>query len=520
MKFARRLVEMLRHGGAGHTAGELLTQAARLRRHDPTINRRWRRRMRFAPAGLPAGVSASAPQAQKDCPVVVTDAAHLAPLLDHMATLLTDFRLVVFGVSGASRAEDQRVIQVGPGEQAAVQELISLVKAQVVTLVTSGFLPARDWFRAMPAALAGNATAAYADYEQADGRSCFLPDFSPALLDYPGYLPALAVSAELFVHWLEANPNWQVGQAIRTLAKSGKTVTHLYKPLGRLSVVPAPTNPRAPAEAPVDGASIIIPTRDNVALLSQCVASLRRSLPAQAFELILIDNNSVEPGTRQYLADQANLPNTRVIEAPVEFNWSLLNNLGANTAQGKTLVFLNNDVEVVSPDWLARLALLAAGEGIGAVGPLLLYDDRVVQHAGIVVGYGGFADHVYAGATIDEAADSCFLPADVTRNVAAVTGACLVTAKTTFDALGGFDERLTVAGDLDYCLRALAGGYLNIFDGTTRLIHHESRTRAHGLPRGEKTHLRQLIGQVLPNGDPYYHPGLSLHSKFPLPDIF
>lgn len=169
--------------------------------------------------------------------------------------------------------------------------------------------------------------------------------------------------------------------------------------------------------------------------------------------------------------------NVIVKDAAFEFNWSRLNNYGMKFATGDVYVCLNNDVEVIEPEWLTRLVEKAIRKDVGVVGGLLLYEDNTIQHAGVVIGMGGWADHVFKGMK-PQHYGSPFVSPMVTRNVSAVTGACLAVSKATIEKIGGFDEKFIVCGsDIELALRANQHGLVNIYDPNVCLYHYESKSR-------------------------------------------
>lgn len=269
---------------------------------------------------------------------------------------------------------------------------------------------------------------------------------------------------------------------------------------------------------PAEGAkaSIIIPTRDRLDLLRTCVDSLMEGTSGPGFEVIVVDNGSVEDETLDWLESMSARPGFRVIRADVPFNWSALNNLGASEATGDVLVFLNNDTEIVAGDWLARLVEVALRDGVGVCGPLLLYGDGSIQHAGVVVGMGGWADHVFKG----ERPVHCqhlFVSPVLRRNVLAVTGACMAVGARTFAQLGGFDESFVVCGsDVELCLRAHRQGLLNVYIGESRMVHHESKTRdPRAIPETDFQRSTDAYAPYRTEGDPLYNANLDLMSPVP-----
>lgn len=263
--------------------------------------------------------------------------------------------------------------------------------------------------------------------------------------------------------------------------------------------------------------SIVIPTRDREALLAACIESIYATDAGMPFEVILLDNDSRTPGARAWLeAAPERYANLRVVSANYPFNWSRLNNHGLSLATGDFLLFLNNDVEARGDGWLKGLALQARRPDIGAVGPLLLYPDETIQHAGVVVGMGGFADHVYSGCSPGAELRHPFVHPRLPRNVLAVTGACLMVSRADCELVGGFDEDLAICGDIDICLRLHEAGRLNLYEPRVELLHHESATRRRSpMDPEEVRRTRRLLAEFLEAGDPYYNPQLSLHQRYP-----
>jgi O-antigen biosynthesis protein len=226
--------------------------------------------------------------------------------------------------------------------------------------------------------------------------------------------------------------------------------------------------------------SIIIPTRDMAKILDVCLASIFTKSTYPNYEVIVIDNGSVEQETFAVLEKWRTQEPKRFqsYRYNIPFNYSKINNYGVNKAKGDYLLFLNNDTEVITPDWIEAMVEQAQRNSIGAVGALLLYPDQTIQHAGVVLGLGGLAAHGhqhfpadtfgYAGQVIS------------TSNVTAVTGACLMCQRQVFEAVNGFDEVLAVAyNDVDLCLKIIDAGYQNIYLPHVKLYHHESKSRGY-----------------------------------------
>jgi GT2 family glycosyltransferase len=224
--------------------------------------------------------------------------------------------------------------------------------------------------------------------------------------------------------------------------------------------------------------SVIIATRDRLDLLGPAVESLLSVTHPAPGEVIIVDNGSSDQATLRWLMEAAARdPRIIVLRDEGAFNFSRLNNIAAVRAKGRLLVFLNNDTEVVSPDWLETCGALALHREIGCTGPLLTYADGRIQHAGLVTGAGGIAAHLWCGEKMD-ASDRREGPL-LTRTVSGLTAACMLVEKDKFISAGGFDEvNLPVAfNDLDLCLRLEASGLRNVFVPHVRIIHHESASR-------------------------------------------
>jgi len=229
--------------------------------------------------------------------------------------------------------------------------------------------------------------------------------------------------------------------------------------------------------------SIIIPTRDHADDLERCLRSIFQphAEPLEAgtqFEVVLLDNGSTDPATERLLAAwQAREPDRfRVVRHDVPFNFSAINNHAATHARGRYLLFLNNDTEAITPDWIAAMVEQAQRPSIGAVGAKLLYADDTVQHAGVVVGLGGVAGHSHK--YYPASAPGYFYMLQTVNNYSAVTGACLMVRRDVFDEVGGFDPELAIAfNDVDLCMRIAAAGYYNVYLPHVQLYHYESKSR-------------------------------------------
>ena len=286
------------------------------------------------------------------------------------------------------------------------------------------------------------------------------------------------------------------------------------------TIEPAPHAPyyqriRYKVPEPRPHVTIIIPTKDRADLLSTCVTSIVSRSTYRQFDVLIVDNGSSEPESHAYFERVQQDPCISVLRIDGPFNFSRINNQAAARARGSLLCFLNNDTEVISPDWLEEMVSLAVRDGVGAVGAMLYYPSNTMQHAGVVLGLGGIASHPHRGER--RGMPGNYGRAALTQTMSAVTAACMVLRKDTFEAVGGFDETLAVAyNDVDLCLRLGARGFRSVWTPYAELYHFESVSRGddlHGanLPRfvAESQAMRDRW-QGLLDADPYYNPNLSL----------
>ncbi len=260
-----------------------------------------------------------------------------------------------------------------------------------------------------------------------------------------------------------------------------------------------------PAERPKGLVSIIIPTCAARGLVKICLNSLRELSTYKDIEIICIDN-ILDPANewKAWLRENSDI----VVEILEPFNWSRFNNLAAAEASGSYLLFLNDDIEVLQPDWMESMLVLAADPAVGVVGPQLLYPDRKVQHAGLFLSGLGTARHAFR---FCEADDSAYFGLALTqRNVIAVTGACMLLRREVFDRVGGFaEEHAVVNNDLDFCLKIYALGLRNVFTPNAQLVHHELASRAHMKDVHDTTAFNSQWASLFHSGDPFFHRHLS-----------
>jgi O-antigen biosynthesis protein len=265
--------------------------------------------------------------------------------------------------------------------------------------------------------------------------------------------------------------------------------------------------------------SFLIPTRDQAHLLETCLDGLAQLEYPGETEWIIVDNGSVQPEALRLLETWSSDPRVRVLRDQRPFNFSALNNLAAQTASGTFLCLYNNDVETLDAHWLTEMVRHALQPSTGAVGAMLLYPDRTVQHAGVSIGVGGAAGHIMRG--VNEHDDQNASWFRTTREVSAVTAACLLVAREKYFAVGGLDEAAFAVAfnDVDFCLKLKQAGWRNIYCAEARLIHHESKSRGSDMEAANFARylgeLAQLQSRWKTEGyyDPHYSPLFSRTSE-------
>ena len=263
--------------------------------------------------------------------------------------------------------------------------------------------------------------------------------------------------------------------------------------------------------------SILIPNKDHTEDLNKCVTSILDKSTWKNIQIIVIENNSEKEETFHYYEELENrYSQVKVVTWNGPFNYSAINNFGAKYADGDYFLLLNNDTEVITPEWLENMMGYCQREDVGIVGAKLLYPDNTVQHAGVVVGIAGFAGHILTG--YDRYATGYLWRLATTQDESAVTGACLMVKRSVFEELHGLDESFAVGlNDIDFCLRARALGKLVVFTPEACLYHYESKSRGlENTPekkarlQKEVDHFRERYRDFLKKGDPYYNPNLSI----------
>ena len=266
--------------------------------------------------------------------------------------------------------------------------------------------------------------------------------------------------------------------------------------------------------------SIIIPNKDHIDDLKRCMESIEQKSTYKNYEYIIVENNSTDSATFEYYKKlEAENPKVRMVYWDGVFNYSAINNYGASFAKGEYLLLLNNDTEIINSDCLEELLGYCMRKDVGAVGARLYYEDDTIQHAGVVIGFGGIAGHCFVqqkrGTTGYCHRIIC------AQDYSAVTAACMMVKKSAFDAVGGLSEELAVAfNDIDFCMKLRKAGYLIVYNPYAELYHYESKSRGlEDTPEKVARFNKEIATfekkwpEILENGDPYYNPNLTLKSQ-------
>jgi GT2 family glycosyltransferase len=345
------------------------------------------------------------------------------------------------------------------------------------------------------------------------------PDWNSELFSHFDYLSGSCIlrSSCADLQDITGNGDWMRQLVARAVERANPL--HLRKILHHRRERPRPCVPQVPVmrDRELPPVTIIVPTRNQVRLLKICLEGVAATDYPQK-EVIVVDNDSDDPETLTYICE-LEASGFRILRHSGKFNYSAINNRAVAQASGQFVCLLNNDVEVIEPNWLTAMALQALRDDVGAVGARLLYPDRRIQHAGVVLGVGNAAGHAHRLLRPDE--EGYFQRHSLPQFTSAVTAACLVVSRDRFLAVGGLDERnFPVAfNDVDLCMRLNKRGWQSLYEPRATLIHHESVSRGFdkdplGAARfaGELAALKRLWGteKLI---DPYHHPELSRASE-------
>ena len=271
---------------------------------------------------------------------------------------------------------------------------------------------------------------------------------------------------------------------------------------------------------PVEGeplVSILIPNKDQKETLMHCIRSVLETSTWKNLEILIIENNSEREETFACYRELEKDPRIRILTYPGKtFNYSAINNFGVQQAKGEYLLFLNNDIEVITPDWIEQMLGNCQRPEVGIVGAKLYYPDNTIQHAGIIIGIGGIAGHAFLG--LARAKIGYLHKASLQMDYSAVTAACMMMKAEAFRKAGGFEEKLTVAfNDVDLCLRTVEQGWLVVYDPHVEMYHYESKSRGAEDSEEKLRRFQQEIEfmrtrwiRLLKDGDPNYNPNLTL----------
>ena len=262
--------------------------------------------------------------------------------------------------------------------------------------------------------------------------------------------------------------------------------------------------------------SIIIPNKDHVADLRKCMDSIEEKSVYRNFEFVIVENNSTEEETFAYYKEIETRDNVNVLYYKGNFNYSKINNFGVAQAKGEYILLLNNDTEMIEPDSIKEMLDVCMRPDVGIVGAKLLYEDNTIQHAGVIIGFGGVAGHAFIGQ--DREDNGYFSRILCVQDLSAVTAACLMVRRSVFVEVDGLNEEFKVAfNDIDFCLKVRKAGYLVVYNPYAQFYHYESKSRGQEDSADKVARFQQEIGlfgerwgELLEHGDPYYNPNLTL----------
>lgn len=272
---------------------------------------------------------------------------------------------------------------------------------------------------------------------------------------------------------------------------------------------------------PVSGqplVSIVIPNKDQKDTLKECLESIWSGSSYKNYEIIIVENNSTDPETFAYYQEIDGKKGVQVVYWKSGFNYSALNNFGFTFAKGDYILCLNNDITVITADWLERLVGQCQRKNVGVVGVRLYYPDDTIQHAGVIVGIGGVAGSLFVGMPRERS--GYLRKAILQQDLSAVTAACMMVKRSAWEAAGGFDEGLAVAfNDIDFCLKVRKAGYLVVYEPNVEMYHYESKSRGYEDTPEKQARFKKEIDymqarwkDILQEGDPYFNPNFSYNT--------
>lgn len=262
--------------------------------------------------------------------------------------------------------------------------------------------------------------------------------------------------------------------------------------------------------------SIIIPNKDHVEDLRKCLSSIEERSEYRNYEIVIVENNSIMPETFAYYEELKKRDNIQIVFYEGGFNFSRINNCGAAYARGEYFLLLNNDTELIEPGSIKEMLDVCMRKDVGAVGARLFFPDDTIQHAGVIIGFGGMAGHAFIGQ--DREDNGYFSRILCVQDLSAVTGACLMVRKSVFEKVGGLEEQFRVAfNDIDFCLKVRNAGYLVVYQPYAQFYHFESKSRGQEDSADKVARFQEETAlfvkrweDILIKGDPYYNPNLTL----------
>lgn len=329
---------------------------------------------------------------------------------------------------------------------------------------------------------------------------------------------------KVLYHWriVQGSTALACGEKSYTTEAGIKVLQDFFSAQGREDVkvenglVPNTYRVRYPVPQPEPLVSLLIPTRDKLELLEPCIRSILDKTTYRNYEIVILDNESAEPATLEFFKHIQADSRVKVLPYHQPFNYSALNNYGVQQAGGELIGLVNNDIEVISPEWLTEMVSHALRPEIGCVGAKLYYEDETIQHAGVIVGLGGVAGHSHK--YFPRQSSGYFHRLKIVQNLSAVTAACLLVRKSVYEQVGGLEENgLRIAfNDVDFCLKVREAGYRNLWTPYAELFHYESKSRGAEDTREKVERFNKEIefvktkwGELL-RRDPCYSPNLTL----------
>ena len=471
-------------------------------------------------------------------------------------TKIGEWQAVIFGTDNQGVTEEntktfgvKTCLITGELALGAIEKKISLLDDRLPTLLLNGgdLLESSAIYHLLKALKDNDLVYCDTDELSSNGTKTsprFLPSWNPELQYSTGYINSGVMIKTSRLKSLHISNQTTIAEVITELSLSidGLVVNHMPLPLVHLSVtenneakslerVKMVIERHSKATVELDEkfnvnrlcwpntnplVSLIIPTKNGKTLVKACIESILEKTTYKNYEILLIDNGSDEQESIEYFDYLDTLDKVRVLRYPAPFNYSAINNFGVEHAKGSILGLVNNDIEVISPDWLTYMVGHVERESVGCVGAKLLYSDTRIQHAGVVLGYGGGAGHAHKN--FPRFHTGYLKRIVATNNYSAVTAACLLVKRTDFDAVNGLNEKdLSVAfNDVDFCLKVKGLGVNNVYCAEAELFHHESVSRGLDISPEKAARFNrelsflQTTWRAFIKCDPAYNPNLTL----------